>query len=178
VIIRDENLEEKSDVITELSEIGIRVKALRNLHAKIYLSDKGCIISSMNLYDYSAANNEEIAIKITDQDSLQEIRKYVKDLSDRSKDIEIKKLSTSDRFSKRRDTYGQKLDKIDKKGYCIRCKRKIKLNPDKPLCLECYDEWSFYENPTYKENYCHICGISEGTSMKKPVCRSCYKKTS
>lgn len=33
-----------------------------NLHAKCYMTEKGCIISSMNLYEYSELNNFEMSV--------------------------------------------------------------------------------------------------------------------
>lgn len=47
-----------------------------NLHAKIYLNDKLCIITSMNFYEYSQINNYEIGVLIDiyrEKDSLQKI---------------------------------------------------------------------------------------------------------
>lgn len=39
-----------------------------NLHAKIYLNDKRCIITSMNFYEYSQINNYEIGVIIDRKD--------------------------------------------------------------------------------------------------------------
>lgn len=33
-----------------------------NLHAKCYISEKGCIVSSMNLHEYSELNNFEMSV--------------------------------------------------------------------------------------------------------------------
>ncbi len=62
------------------------------------------------------------------------------------------------------------------KGFCIRCKKEIKLNIERPFCLKCYKEWAEYENPIYTEDHCHDCGKSYKTSMAKPVCITCFKK--
>ena len=43
----------------------IRTSFLENLHAKCYLSEKEAILTSMNLYEYSQVNNEEMGIHIT-----------------------------------------------------------------------------------------------------------------
>ncbi len=63
-------------------------------------------------------------------------------------------------------------------GYCIRCKKSIDLNPNKPHCSDCYKEWRIYSNPEYTEKYCHACGKPNKGNVIKPVCYSCYKKLS
>jgi phosphatidylserine/phosphatidylglycerophosphate/cardiolipin synthase-like enzyme len=176
-IIRDENLDEKAEIIRELNALGITVKALQNLHAKIYLSDKACIISSMNLYDFSAANSEEVAVQITDRDSLTEIKRYVKDnLSYRSTDIDLKKIKPASPRVEDHRPHTPKEAKGETGGHCIRCGKGIKLNPEKPYCKSCFESWALYENPEYREKHCHFCGKPEGTSFLKPVCKPCFYK--
>jgi phosphatidylserine/phosphatidylglycerophosphate/cardiolipin synthase-like enzyme len=175
-IIRDENMEEKAEVIASLKKLGITVKARQNLHAKIYLSDKSCVISSMNLYEFSAANSEEIAVIITDKTSLLEIEKYVKNLNSKSADIDQRKVTMIKDTPK---NYGfsraETKNKIGK-GHCIRCGNAIKLDAAKPYCPKCYESWALYENEGYKEKFCHVCGKEEATTILKPVCRTCFKK--
>lgn len=59
-------------------------------------------------------------------------------------------------------------------GYCIRCKRDIKLNPQAPYCYSCFAIWKKFENKTYKENHCHSCGTENPSTFLKPVCLVCY----
>jgi phosphatidylserine/phosphatidylglycerophosphate/cardiolipin synthase-like enzyme len=40
----------------------IRIGFCRNLHAKCYLNENYCIVTSMNLYDFSQVNNNEMGI--------------------------------------------------------------------------------------------------------------------
>jgi hypothetical protein len=61
-----------------------------------------------------------------------------------------------------------------KAGHCIRCGDDIPLNPDRPLCGDCYKAWAKYENRDYKEAHCHVCGKERSTSFAKPLCRSCW----
>lgn len=42
----------------------IKISFCKNLHAKCYLSEHYCIVTSMNLYDFSQVNNNEIGIGI------------------------------------------------------------------------------------------------------------------
>lgn len=81
----------------------------------------------------------------------------------------------------KKDKIVSKTSKIDsnankQNGYCIRCHKSVPFNMDKPLCKNCYNEWSEYENEDYIESYCHKCGIEKNNiSFAKPVCYDCYK---
>lgn len=47
----------------------VRVSFCKNLHAKCYLNESTCIISSLNLYEFSQVNNNEMGVLIEkDQD--------------------------------------------------------------------------------------------------------------
>lgn len=61
-------------------------------------------------------------------------------------------------------------------GYCIRCGQEIVLNPQAPYCYPCYKVWQKFENPTFQEKKCHICGKENESTMLKPVCWSCYRE--
>src|SRR5690606_15342669 len=42
----------------------IRTSFCRNLHAKCYLSEELCIVTSLNLYEFSQVNNNEMGVLI------------------------------------------------------------------------------------------------------------------
>lgn len=46
----------------------IRTSFCKNLHAKCYLSEEGCIITSLNLYEFSQVNNNEMGIYLSKTD--------------------------------------------------------------------------------------------------------------
>ena len=46
----------------------VRLSFCQNLHAKLYANEQQCIISSMNLYEFSQVNNLELGISLTAQD--------------------------------------------------------------------------------------------------------------
>jgi hypothetical protein len=47
----------------------VRTAFCKNLHAKCYLSEEACIVTSMNLYEFSMVNNNEMGVLIQrDQD--------------------------------------------------------------------------------------------------------------
>ena len=62
------------------------------------------------------------------------------------------------------------------KGNCIRCGVDIPYDLNKPYCPNCYKEWSAWENPDYKESYCHTCCRPATTKILKPQCSSCFIK--
>src|SRR5690606_31539842 len=52
--------------LNELSYI--RTSFCKNLHAKCYLNEEICIISSLNLYEFSQVNNNEMGVLIERSD--------------------------------------------------------------------------------------------------------------
>lgn len=46
----------------------VRTSYCQNLHAKCYLSEAACIITSLNLYEFSQINNNEMGILLTRKD--------------------------------------------------------------------------------------------------------------
>lgn len=49
----------------------IRTSFCKNLHAKCYLSESACIVTSLNLYEFSQVNNNEMGILIQRDDDPQ-----------------------------------------------------------------------------------------------------------
>ena len=43
----------------------VRTSYCRNLHAKCYLNERHCIITSLNLYDFSQVNNNEMGVYLS-----------------------------------------------------------------------------------------------------------------
>lgn len=195
LIIARKNQEGKlDDLIEKMNAHRIELRLVENLHAKIYLNEKRCIISSMNLYEFSTSNSKEIAVIIEDEETLNEINKYIdEELLPKSEIVTntaskiiakglkniagfVSNLAQKETVKTTPPSKNAFKSDLSKKGYCIRCHKEIKNNPDKPLCPECYEKWALYSNPTYKEKYCHVCGKQEQSSVEKPVCITCYRK--
>ena len=49
----------------------IRTSFCKNLHAKCYLNEESCIVTSLNLYEFSQVNNNEMGVFISRQDDAQ-----------------------------------------------------------------------------------------------------------
>ena len=105
----------KTDLQTEESDWlkskeFIKVKFCENLHAKCYINEKEAIITSMNLYDFSQQNNNEMGIYVNKNDSSElynDIEKEVDRLiriseliSDSIEKIELKEKTYAKGFSK------------------------------------------------------------------------------
>lgn len=153
----------------------VRTSICKNLHAKCYLNEKEALITSMNFYEFSQMNNNEMGVVAFRDDDPQlyndiydEARRLIR-ISEEIK-VTIEKVIPREEF--RKDS------KTDGKGFCIRCGTQIKMDPEHPYCLTDYQKWKKYEDSTYEEKngVCHICGKPNMSSMEKPVCIDCYKR--
>lgn len=184
VIFRADKKKEYEKLAKWLHDLGAHIFVVDNLHAKIYCSEKLCVITSMNLYDYSAANSEEFGFVSPDEELISSVRKYVEELRSRAVPLHTEKVGKV--FKQSSSSKTKPTAKAPRKaiattddhsvsGFCIRCRCDLPLNPDKPLCPKCYKEWNKYKNPTYVEKNCHKCGAIIKTSLSKPVCLKCFK---
>jgi len=59
----------QNDEIAWLSKLTyIRISFCKNLHAKCYLNEGLCIITSLNLYEFSQVNNNEMGVVVSRKD--------------------------------------------------------------------------------------------------------------
>ncbi|MDD1701341.1 MAG: phospholipase D-like domain-containing protein [Methanoregula sp.] len=154
-----------------------------NLHAKCYLNEQKGIISSLNFYEHSQANNWEMGVlfdknedSILYEDAFNEL-KFILDSSKSKSVITQSKQPIKSRFiPEKKGLMGKILDATlgPQVGYCIRCGKEMELNPNRPLCSHCYGIWSKHANLSYKEIYCHHCGKERQTSYEKPLCYDCF----
>jgi len=152
----------------------VRTSFCQNLHAKCYLNEKEAIITSMNLYDFSQINNNEMGIyvcKAEDSDLYSNIYNEAMRLVRVSDEIKISvtqvpKTSNIDKTTR---------PVLNASGFCIRCGTEIKLNPMAPYCNKCYTSWKKFENKEFEEKNCHICGEPNKSTLNKPTCYECYK---
>lgn len=157
----------------------VRTSFCENLHAKCYLNESEAIVTSMNLYEFSQVNNQEMGIYVTKVDDPQlydevynEARRLIR-IGDEVR-LSVEKIVEAE--VKTVEKMGNKKPSNGEKGFCIRCKKEIALNPSAPYCIECYKNWKKYENYSYQEKYCHSCGKENVSTIKKPVCLDCYKQ--
>jgi phosphatidylserine/phosphatidylglycerophosphate/cardiolipin synthase-like enzyme len=167
------------------SQIGVRTSICKNLHAKCYLNENEAIITSMNLYEFSQSNNNEMGIHITKKDDselYEETFKEVQRLLTISEEIRITvKKVTSDTPAKtesKKEEHFSTKNKSKQTGYCIRSGAEIPFNVEKPLSYESYKSWNKSGNPDHPEKFCHFSGeLSNGeTCVSKPILHKNWKK--
>lgn len=161
----------------------IRLGFCKNLHAKCYLSEKEAIITSMNLYDFSQINNEEMGIYINKNDDPQLYEEIYTEARRLIRISEDSNLPQNDKNIRHHNTEKPKYQDNKTKvkphyGYCIRTGVEIPFNPERPLCYDAYRVWSEFENYEYPENFCHFSGEpSHGeTSVGYPILRKNWRK--
>jgi len=168
---------------------GLRFVILKyneDLHAKCYVNDDKMVITSLNLYQFSMANNKEMGVLIDKNDPsdlhlFEDAFKEVDYINETSQRFELN--APKPVFEKQNDpkinenkTTPKQSDKPS--GYCIRTGVLIPFNVEKPMCYDAYKAWSKYGDPDYSEKFCHFSGESSNgeTSVNKPILKKNWKK--
>lgn len=170
----------------------LKLYSCENLHAKCYLNEKFGVISTMNLFEHSQANNWEMGVSFTKEndvnlysEALEEIQRILeasklenaKSSPKSYQAIKPQKISPKLKTPPKKGLLEKALDSVfGEGGYCIRCCEVIDYNPEKPYCDKHFASWLRYKNPNYKEKYCHMCGIEFSSTKIRPVCNDCYNK--
>ena len=180
----------KPDEMTFLQSLRFVVlKFKEDLHAKCYVNDQHMVITSLNLYEFSMANNREMGVFIDKNDPadvqlFEDAMKEVDFISETSQRFElsaakpaptksIEPVRTANAPPPKKATVGSKA-----MGHCIRTGVEIPFNIEKPLSYDAYKQWSKYNDPDYAEKYCHFSGEpSNGeTSVSKPILKKNWKQ--
>jgi RNA polymerase-binding transcription factor DksA len=154
----------------------VRTGFCKNLHAKCYLNEKEALVTSMNLYEFSQQNNNEMGIYVSkeaDPELYDAINDEAKRLFRISEEVKVTVEKVARKEEKKENN---KKSKFSDSGYCIRCEKEIKIDPLHPYCKDCFMTWNKYGNEDYQENVCHVCGKETNSSKLKPICYNCYKK--
>lgn len=168
---------------------GLRFVILKyneDLHAKCYVNDDKMVITSLNLYEFSMANNKEMGVLIDKNDSadiqlfddaFKEVD-YINQTSQRFELNALKPVYTSNADNKIRESKPSTKHTDKSKGYCIRTGVEIPFSVDKPMSYDAYKSWSKYSDPDYPEKFCHFSGEpSNGeTSVSRPILKKNWKK--
>ncbi len=164
------------------------VSFLQNLHAKCYLNEDTAIITSMNLYEFSQQNNDEMGILVNREEDPDLYRDIAREAQ------RLRRAATPDNGEQAQQSRPQPKEQTVRsigepkrppptvelsygaKGHCIRCEKVVDFDPDKPLCRECYKIWARYGDETFGEKFCHNCRKQAKTSVARPLCGPCYQK--
>lgn len=154
------------------SKTGIRTSYCANLHAKCYVNERFALITSMNLYDFSQSNNNEMGI-LVDRDKEPDLYGSIWTEVQR-----LIRISEEIRVSVERvpaeETSGR--DSGSATGFCIGCRKSLPIDPTHPYCRDCYGTWKAKKDDRREEKHCHICGTANKSTLKRPACYECYKK--
>lgn len=166
-------------------QVGVRTSICKNLHAKCYINENEAIITSMNLYEFSQMNNNEMGIYISkesDEGLFKSVLEEAQRLLTVSEEIRVtvQKVDSKLKDSKESKSAQNKPinESIKPTGYCIRTGVEIPFNREKPFSYEAFKKWNEYAIIDYKEKYCHFSGeLSNGeTSFSKPILKKYWKK--
>jgi len=160
------------DTVKRLTELAnAKVYFLENLHAKCYFNEQSMVITSLNLYDFSEANNREMGVLISKQEdtvyteAMREAR-MILDLAVRydphTQVTERPKayLQASEEKEKRKSIWRTEVSEIissflgKHNGFCIGCGTRVDFEEDRPYCPR-----------------------TAATTINKVRCRACYDRS-
>ena len=167
------------------SQIGIRTSLCKNLHAKCYINENEAIITSMNLYEFSQQNNNEMGIyvsKAQDTDLYNATLEEVQRLLTISEEIRVtvKKVTADTPPKAEKKSVEIKHPNIPSSdkltGFCIRTKVPIPFDIEKPMSYDAFKKWN--KDPNHPEEFCHFSGErSNGeTSVRQTILKKNWKK--
>jgi phosphatidylserine/phosphatidylglycerophosphate/cardiolipin synthase-like enzyme len=162
---------------------GLRFVILKyneDLHAKCYMNDDKMIITSLNLYQFSMANNKEMGVLINKNDEADaqlfaDASEEVSFICENSQRFEVG--SPKPQFkSAEQKTPAAKPKKNT--GFCIRTGVEIPFDVERPLSAKAFESWSKYGDEDYPEKFCHYSGEpSNGeTSFSRPILKKNWRK--
>lgn len=158
------------------------LKYNEDLHAKCYVNDDKMVITSLNLYEFSMANNKEMGVLIDKNDPadtqlFEDAYKEVDYINETSQKFELNapKSQFINKASENRINYKAQTGKQNNQvmGFCIRSGIQIPFDIEKPFSYDAFKKWNEYGDPDYPEKYCHFSGEpSNGdTSASHPIKR-------
>lgn len=166
----------------------IKIYHHNDLHGKFYANEREALITSMNLYSYSQANNHELGVLVKSgegasgeiyQDGQNWVNGLIREaelvFEATKKTKPVKKRSPLLRTENRTSAKAQKWS-VKNPGFCIRTGSSIPFNPNRPFSYESFAVWSQFGDPYYPENFCHYSGEKSfgSTSMERPILREFY----
>lgn len=163
----------------------VKTSYRKDLHAKCYLNEDKALLTSMNLYEFSEKNNDEMGVLVSyeeDRELYEDILQEAKRLLERSQPGRVMFARVEPAEDGREEPRARvaqetvKTSATPQTGFCLRCGDSIPANAAQPYCKRCYSSWSQYKNEDYEEKHCHTCGKEHEATMSKPLCLACYRK--
>ena len=160
--------------------LNIKLTYREDLHAKCYLNEKEALLTSMNLYEYSQLNNEEMGILVSRKDDRELYEAIHRQAMEWKKDSSSANAAAG---GKKNAVVANPLAKATpvaqapKSGFCIQCAKIKRINPSqlvKPFCGSCFTPLKKSKGNKFQGRFCHTCGSEYATNLSKPLCRDCY----
>jgi phosphatidylserine/phosphatidylglycerophosphate/cardiolipin synthase-like enzyme len=162
------------------SMTSVRSSFCKDLHAKCYLNENEAILTSMNLYEFSQVNNNEMGIyvdKAMDPELYKDIYEEAQRLIRISDEIiiSVEKAPSKEKLASKPES---KTSSNNKNGFCIRTGVEIPFNVEKPMSYDAFKSWNKYGDTEYPEKFCHFSGeLSNGeTSVSRPILKKNWKR--
>ena len=172
----------------------VRLYFHKDLHAKCYMNESAAVLGSMNLYDFSQANNIEMGVLLEAQgdadafeDVAEEAERIISNAQQRHPDAATPQADpappsqTEPPAGLRPGPPTPSSDTADnvpaQRGYCIRCNARIPSDTSRPYCVSCFKEWADAGKGTPSENYCHLGGKEAKVHFKRPACKPCWRQS-
>jgi phosphatidylserine/phosphatidylglycerophosphate/cardiolipin synthase-like enzyme len=160
------------------ADMGVTIKFVERLHAKLYICDDVAFLTSLNLLRSSQEGSYELASIIdrkSDPRAFNQLNKVIPQLVNlvEADDANTRATSPAPKAAPR----ARRPTPKKTTGFCLRCQASIQLDPKVPYCKPHLKSWSKWKNPDYAEKHCHSCGKETETSLNRPVCKPCYRKS-
>ena len=149
---------------------GLSLWFMRHLHAKCYYNEQQMVITSMNLYAYSAENNHEMGILL---DKMNDAQAFADAIQVSEGFIEA---AQRELFLLPPRLHVIKSHAPEYNGKCTRCAGQIEYDPSHPLCRNCIQEIRPSSLQDWMANFCHCCGAFVKISILNPVCTICTQQ--
>ena len=158
------------------------------------MNESHALITSMNLYEFSQQNNDEMGILVSAEEDpdlymdiqgeaerilvlSREFKLTVTRVDDSDDDLPWEQADSPVRSESQRESAStERHTALPELGFCLRCGAEIPCALERPYCNAHYRSWARFKNEDYEEKHCHTCGSEHSSSMAKPVCLSCYRK--
>ncbi len=152
------------------------------------LNEAEALVTSMNLYEFSQVNNNEMGIhisKVQDAELYAAVSEEAQRLLTISTEIRVTVQQVRPASSPPTQQPPLPAPKASTKksaeqhrGFCIRTGVEIPFDVNKPLSSDAYKIWSKYKDRDYEEKFCHFSGEpSHGeTSVNKPILKKNWAK--
>ena len=171
-----------------LAKTGIRTNLREHLHAKCYMNEKQALITSMNLYEFSQQNNDEMGILVSaeeDPELFRDIKEDAERILQASKEVTISVTQVGDAMM----TTVPQTNRMPLYAFApnprLRCRKpdsacgaalRFHATQRGRTATRITELGRKFKDDSYEEKHCHTCGKDHSSSMAKPLCLSCFRK--